>query len=549
MASSSFPQDSPSGHDYFSASITSAEFRRSELRTRLLDLGVQALETVAPNWRHLSPEGMLDIHGRQVSLVDFTDVYRASLDGRTTVTDAIASLLGRPGIDYVECDVMAEPQFTPNDPLYPDQWYLNNTGQGGCPDGFDVNAPEAWDIQDSAGTKIGISDYAINPLVSGIRGYVDSTLSRSFLPSQPDWWTAASGSHGTFVASIAATGTDDDNLIASLTNPPPSHDDGLIVGLRVLTNPIESDSVAARGARALDYVCSPPVNKAIRVVNHSWGSPSCKREFLYNRTLRDAFRNAFQFGISLVCAAGNSYNCHGGSGCAASDTCFAFPAAFLDYAISVAAVNCQGLTDQFFKVGSYIDLSAPGAAVYYADVDTVLLESRWATSYSAPFVSAAISLLLGADESLTNEDCYWALKLSANPIGGSPPIKTGAGLLNAAGALAMVSAPQHVRHDSTDARSLTYLDSWPVALVNVDSLLTPNPEIPETLWVDAYKIRSVVTVPDSVIVDHFWPRWKTSSGWRLIDGSLDWRYDGLPCAPYLCAVETLGLRHLGEHRQ
>lgn len=523
----SFPQDFPSGHDYFNAAISSAEFRRSDLRTRMLDLGVQTFETVAPNWRHLSPEDMLDIHGRQVSLVNFTDVYRASLDGRSGVADAIASLHGRPGIEYVECDVMAEPQFTPNDPLYPDQWYLNNTGQGGCPDGFDVNAPEAWGIQDSAGTKIGISDYAINPLVPGIRGYVDSTLSRSFLPNQPDWWTTAANSHGTWVSSIAATGTDDDSLIASLTNLAPNHDDRLLVGLRVLVNPYDIDSVATRGARALDYVCSPAAGGAIRVVNHSWGSPACKREFLYNRTLRDAFRNAFQVGIALVCAAGNSNPCHGSAGCADSDTCFAYPAAYSDYAFAVAAVDCEGRTDSFYKRGSYIDLAAPGAGMYYLDADGAHFEERWWTSFSAPLVSGAISLLLGADPTLTNEDCYRVLKVSANTIGGSPPIDTGAGIMNVSGALAMVSAPRHVRHDSTDARSLSFLDSWSVALVNVDSLLTPNPEIPETLWVDAYRIRSVVTVPDSVIVDHFWPRGKTSSGWRLIDGSLDWRYDGL----------------------
>jgi len=33
-----------------------------------------------------------------------------------------------------------------NDPLYPDQYYLNNTGQFGGTFGIDINAPEAWDI-------------------------------------------------------------------------------------------------------------------------------------------------------------------------------------------------------------------------------------------------------------------------------------------------------------------------------------------------------------------------------------------------------------------
>ncbi len=38
-------------------------------------------------------------------------------------------------------------RFQPNDPLYPQQWHLNNTGQGGGTVGADVSAEEAWDLQ------------------------------------------------------------------------------------------------------------------------------------------------------------------------------------------------------------------------------------------------------------------------------------------------------------------------------------------------------------------------------------------------------------------
>ena len=36
--------------------------------------------------------------------------------------------------------------IVPNDPIFPDQWYLHNTGQDGGVVGADIHATEAWDI-------------------------------------------------------------------------------------------------------------------------------------------------------------------------------------------------------------------------------------------------------------------------------------------------------------------------------------------------------------------------------------------------------------------
>lgn len=53
--------------------------------------------------------------------------------------------------------------FIPNDPLFPDQWHLNNIGQNGGAPGADVSAPRAWDLhQVSANTIVGICDDAID---------------------------------------------------------------------------------------------------------------------------------------------------------------------------------------------------------------------------------------------------------------------------------------------------------------------------------------------------------------------------------------------------
>lgn len=50
-----------------------------------------------------------------------------------------------------------------NDPLYPDQFYLNNTGQGGGTTNIDINAPEAWGITLGCGNiRIAVIDDGVD---------------------------------------------------------------------------------------------------------------------------------------------------------------------------------------------------------------------------------------------------------------------------------------------------------------------------------------------------------------------------------------------------
>ncbi len=51
------------------------------------------------------------------------------------------------------------PQLIPNDPLFPNQWHHNNTGQGGGTVDADIDSPEAWDFtQGAAGIVIAVLD-------------------------------------------------------------------------------------------------------------------------------------------------------------------------------------------------------------------------------------------------------------------------------------------------------------------------------------------------------------------------------------------------------
>src|SRR5262249_32548401 len=113
----------------------------------------------------------------------------------------------------------------PNDPLFPQQWHLNNTGQGGGTPGADVKAPAAWDLTTGSSSIViavvddGVEkthpDLAANIFVNsheipgnGIdddgNGYIDDVNGWDFSGNDNDASPGASDFHGTSVAGVAA---------------------------------------------------------------------------------------------------------------------------------------------------------------------------------------------------------------------------------------------------------------------------------------------------------------------------------------------------------
>ena len=139
-----------------------------------------------------------------------------------------------PGVLWSNPNLMKqlEKRYRPNDPLYPQQWHLHNTGQGGGMAGADVGAEAAWDLHlPRADVVIAVVDDAVeinhpdlniwtNPLEAqgtmGVdddgNGYIDDLHGWDFgsndndpspdVPSNTDELEA--DAHGTSVAGVAA---------------------------------------------------------------------------------------------------------------------------------------------------------------------------------------------------------------------------------------------------------------------------------------------------------------------------------------------------------
>ena len=89
--------------------------------------------------------------GRQTRpLFGTEDQFVLTLPGATAeeVFDEVARLTARPEVSWAEPNfiMQAARDFTPNDPLLTDQWYLRNDGQFGGSTNAQVHAAGAWDI-------------------------------------------------------------------------------------------------------------------------------------------------------------------------------------------------------------------------------------------------------------------------------------------------------------------------------------------------------------------------------------------------------------------
>src|SRR4051794_39029145 len=82
---------------------------------------------------------------------------------------ALARVVGRsPAVAYAEPNYVLHTLATPNDPMYTQEYGLNNTGQTGGHADADIDAPEGWDLAglqafpNTGGAKVGIVDTGID---------------------------------------------------------------------------------------------------------------------------------------------------------------------------------------------------------------------------------------------------------------------------------------------------------------------------------------------------------------------------------------------------
>ena len=378
-------------------------------------LMVRLADGVAEDWATLAPRfaervGMPVAVERKVG-----NVWLVSL-AIARAPDTLAALAA--ALEEDEAVMYADPvrrlyaQFTPNDPLFPQQWSLFDPRSG-------VNAPAAWDLQrGTAGLAVAVIDTGIvdHPDLAGrvLPGYdfvTDATRARdgdgrdANPHDEGDW--AGDGQcgdgvpaldsffHGLFVAGLIAANPDNGIGIAGMDFA------AKILPVRALAACGGTDAdvfEAMLWASGVQIAGVPPNPNPARVINMSLGGfGQC------SAAIQEAVDDALAQGAVVVVSAGN-----------ATLDVQDFNPANCSGVITVGATNNLGERSGYSNFGTRVDLSAPGGES--GDESTLILSTfaegtttpgapsyaiAAGTSFSAPLVSGAVSLMLARNGTLT----------------------------------------------------------------------------------------------------------------------------------------------------
>lgn len=313
--------------------------------------------------------------------------------------------------------VAAEPEFieyigqrlTPTDPIYGQQWHLNNTGGSGGVAGADIAAERAWDFTRGQGIRVAVIDNGFDvghlDLATAIvaeSGFFDATgIFRQTLTNYPD------DDHGTFCAGMV--GARHNNGRAGCGSAPECE-------LMLLASRGDQIGTQATLARAVAYAADPRLEVAgagvaagADVIVSSLG-PN-----VANWALTTVLENAILFatrqgrrgrGTPIFWASSNGNNVNIG----------------LDQVVSHPNVIAIGRSRRDDREGNsargpQLDFLAPGVNV----VSTASgggTRTDTGTSFAAPLAAGVGALVLSVNPNLTAEDVYRIMRDACDKIGG-----------------------------------------------------------------------------------------------------------------------------------
>ncbi|MGB6152028.1 MAG: S8 family serine peptidase [Pricia sp.] len=309
-----------------------------------------------------------------------------------------------------------------NDPLYPDQYYLDNTGQFGGTAGIDINAPQAW------GISIGLTDIRVAVLDDGVENHTDinGRVLQGFTPTNVTGFgapTASSTGHGQSCAGIIGATRDNNIGIAGIA---PCVD---IVPVNIFAGNPSISQVA----ESIDWAWD---EGNADVLSNSWSYAS---ETVYYDNIAQAIGRARAQGRngrgSVVVFSSGNYNPAGGQPTTFNGV--AHPAN-VGGVVTVGAVDNTGAIQDYSSRGPEMDLVAPsgGFNVSTTDLNNNYTTTFGGTSAACPQVSGVAALMLSVNPNLTESQIISRLSSTATDMGTAGYDNTfGDGRVNAQAAL------------------------------------------------------------------------------------------------------------------
>jgi thermitase len=284
----------------------------------------------------------------------------------------LAAVLSRSAVvKYAEPNFVLRASATPNDPLYVDEYGLNNVGQtGGSPDA-DIDAPEGWDLAglaafpNSGGVKVGIVDTGIDKTHPDLAGKaVGCATSYNSGLLLHNGVCADDNGHGSHVSGTISANTNNATGVSGVAFNSP------IVMCKALAT-AAGTGLTSDIANCINWVST----QGVKVLSMSLGGGD-------NATLKSAVQKAYNNGngVLIVAAAGND-----------GDATLNYPAAYPEV-VSVAATDNRDHRASFSNANADVEVAGPGV-----DVESTytggLYMSLSGTSMATPHVAGVAAVI------------------------------------------------------------------------------------------------------------------------------------------------------------
>jgi thermitase len=284
----------------------------------------------------------------------------------------LARILSRSAVvKYAEPNFILRAQATPNDPMYVQEYGLNNIGQTGGAADADIDAPEGWDLAGlgafpaSGGVKVGIVDTGIDKTHPDLAGKaVGCATSYNAGLLLHNGVCADDNGHGSHVSGTISANTNNATGVSGVAFNSP------IVMCKALAT-AAGTGLTSDIANCINWVAA----QGVKVLSMSLGGGD-------NSTLKAAVQNAYNNGngVLVVAAAGND-----------GDATLNYPAAYPEV-VSVAATDNRDHRASFSNANSDVEVAGPGVNIESTYTGGLYM-SLSGTSMATPHVAGVAAVI------------------------------------------------------------------------------------------------------------------------------------------------------------